>query len=151
MAEGCAMSFKDILVALDGLKQTQRRIELAATLAERFEAHLVGLHTALAVAQERPRGYFDHFDRSLLEPLYGDFAERMHAEADWTRGIFEDVARRRGISAEWRLASGYPSQTAALHGRYADLIVLGKPEPDDTQAALLRPLPEEVAMAAGRP
>lgn len=145
------MSFKDILVALDGLKQTQHRIELAATLADRFGAHLVGLHAALAVAQERPRGYFDYFDRSLLEPLYVDFAERMHAEAEWTRGIFDDVARRRGISAEWRLASGYPSQTAALHGRYADLIVLGQPDPDDTQAALLRPLPEEVAMAAGRP
>lgn len=145
------MSFKDILVALDGLKQTQLRIQLGATLAERFGAHLVGLHTGLAVAPERPRGYFEYFDRSLIEPLYGDLAERMRAEAEWTRRIFEDTARRQGISAEWRLASGYPSQTAALHGRYADLIMLGQLDPDDSQAALLRPLPEEVAMAAGRP
>ena len=145
------MTFKDILVALDGAPPARERVEQAAALAQRFEAHLVGLHSTLAPASQPGRGYFEYFDRSLLEPLYRDFDDKMRAEAEGARQLFEDAARRRGVSAEWRAASGYPSQTAALHGRYADLIVLGQLDPDDPQAPLFRPLPEEVALAVGRP
>ena len=149
------MGFKDILVAVDTASAASGRVELAAALAERFDAHLIGLHTAIAANDKRGRGYFDVFDRSLVEPLYRDFVDKMQAEADAARALFEDVAARRGLSAEWRTgsraASGSPSALAAMHGRYADLIVLGQIDPDDTQAALFRPLPEEVALAVGRP
>jgi nucleotide-binding universal stress UspA family protein len=145
-----AMAFKDILVALDVAPPARGRIELAAALAERFDAHLIGLHTSAA---EMPRrgGYFDYFDHSLLDPLYRDFEVKMRAEAEAARSLFEDIAKRRGVSSEWRGASGYPSETTALHGRYVDLIVLGQLDPDDTQAPLFRPLPAEVAFAVGRP
>jgi nucleotide-binding universal stress UspA family protein len=145
------MGFKDILVALDTMPSTRRRVELAAALAQRFDGHLVGVHAALAAVPPRARGYFEYFDQSLLEPLYRDFGEKLQAEAEASREVFEATANRLGISAEWRLVSGYPSETIALHGRYADLIVLGQLDPDDLQARLLRPLPEEVALAAGRP
>ncbi len=145
------MGFKDILVALDSAPPARGRIELAASLAERFNAHLIGLHTTVAAEAPRRRGYFDYFDRSLLDPLYRDFAEKMRTEAERARSLFEEIANRHGLSAEWRAAAGYPSETAALHGRYVDLIVLGQPDPDDTQAVLFRPLPGEVALAVGRP
>jgi nucleotide-binding universal stress UspA family protein len=150
-----AMGFKDILVALDTGPAAPERIELAASLAERFDGHLTGLHTTVAAEAPRGRGYFELFDRSLLDPLYRDFAEKMRAEADQTRSLFEQITNRRGLSAEWRAASraasGSPSEITAMHGRYADLIVLGQLDPDDTQAPLFRPLPEEVALAVGRP
>jgi nucleotide-binding universal stress UspA family protein len=145
------MGFKDILVALDAGAAARRRVELAAALAQRFEAHLVGVYATLALGPPRSSGYFEYFDRSLLEPLYREFDEKMRAEAEASRQFFEDTARRLGLSAEWRLASGYPSETIALHGRYADLIVLGQLDPDERQAQLLRPLPEEIALAVGRP
>ncbi len=144
------MALKDILVALDVEPAARQRVELAASLAERFGAHLIGLHATVATQPPR-RGYFEYFDRSLLEPLYREFAERMQAEADQARALFEAIARRHGLAAEWRAAAGYPSQTAAMHGRYVDLIVLGQPDPDDLQSPLFRPLPEEVAFAVGRP
>jgi nucleotide-binding universal stress UspA family protein len=146
-----AMSFKDILVGLDSARPARGRIELAAALAERFGAHLIGLNVTLPVEAPRPRGYFDYFDRSLLDPLYRIYQQKIEAESEATRRLFDEIANRRGLSAEWRSAAGYPSETTALHGRYADLIVLGQLDPDDTQAALLRPLPEEVALAVGRP
>jgi nucleotide-binding universal stress UspA family protein len=146
------MSFKDILVALDTAPATRARIELAVALASRFDAHLIGLHTTpAAVGLPRGRGYFEYFDRSLLDPLYRDFGEKLEAEAEQSRQAFETAANRAGISFEWRLASGFSSESVALHGRYADLIVLGQLDPDDPQAPLLRPLPEEVALAVGRP
>jgi nucleotide-binding universal stress UspA family protein len=148
------MGLKDILVALDTAPAARRRIELAAALAERFTAHLIGLHATMATMAMQPphgRGYFDYFDRSLLEPLYREFSERMQAEADEARSLFEEIARRHGVSAEWRSAGGLASASVAMHGRYVDLIVVGQPDPDDPQSPLFRPLPEEVALAVGRP
>ena len=145
------MGFKDILVALDTARPARGRVELAAALAERFDAHLIGLHAALPADAPRRRGYFDYFDSSLLDPLYHEYRQKVEADGDATRRLFEEVAGRHGLSAEWRTAVGYPSEITALHGRYADLIVLGQPDPDDTQAALFRPLPEEVVLAVGRP
>jgi nucleotide-binding universal stress UspA family protein len=145
------MAFRDILVALDTARAARGRIEFAAALAERFDAHLIGLHPTLAAGAPRRRGYFDYFDHSLLDPLYRDYQQKMQADSELTRHLFEEIATRRGLSSEWRTASGYPSEITALHGRYVDLIVLGQPDPDDLQAVLFRPRPEEVALAVGRP
>ena len=145
------MGFKDILVALDTARPARGRVELAAALAERFAAHLIGLHAALPAEAPRRRGYFDYFDHSLLDPLYREYEQKTQRESEATRHLFEEAATRHGLSAEWRTASGYPSEVTALHGRYVDLIVLGQPDPDDPQAMLFRPLPEEVALAVGRP
>jgi nucleotide-binding universal stress UspA family protein len=145
------MAFKDILVALDTARAARGCAELAAALAERFSAHLIGLHTSLPVEAPGQRGYFDYFDRSLLDPLYREYRRKIEAEGEATRQLFEEIAARHGLSAEWRKSAGYPSETTALHGRYVDLIVLGQPDPEDTQAMLIRPLPQEVALAVGRP
>ena len=145
------MGFKDILVALDGAPATRGRIELAAVLAERFDAHVTGLYAALGAEGPRRRGYFDYFDHSLLDPLYREYREKIEADTERARALFEEIAGRRGLSAEWRTASGYPSEITALNGRYVDLIVLGQPDPDDPQTMLFRPLPEEVALGVGRP
>lgn len=145
------MVFRDILVALDTTPASRGRTELAARLAVRFDAHLVGLHTTPLRSMPRDRGYFEYFDRSLLDPLYAEFEEQMRGEAERSRAVFEEITRRQGLAAEWREATGYPSQSAALHGRYVDLIVLGQLDPDDTSAPLFRPIPEEVALTAGRP
>jgi nucleotide-binding universal stress UspA family protein len=145
------MGFKDILVALDSAPAAHGRLDLAAGLAERFGAHLIGLCVTLGAEGPRRGGYFDYFDRSLLDPLYREYREKMQSEAERTRSLFEEIAKRHGLSAEWRGAVGYPSEIVALHGRFADLIVLGQRDPDDTGTVLFRPLPEEVALAVGRP
>jgi nucleotide-binding universal stress UspA family protein len=145
------MSYKDILVTVDTSPAGTARLNLAAALAERFGAHLIGLHTSLTAQGSVAGGYFDHFDRPLLDPLYREFSERMAAREAAARSLFEDVAGRRGLAFEWRIAAGYPSEAAALHGRYVDLVVLGQTDPDNTEAALFHPHPEEVALAIGRP
>ena len=144
------MGFKDILVVLDATPAGRGRAELAASLAERFNAHLVGLHTSVTLSEPR-LGYFEFFHRPLLEPLYREFSEKMREQAEAARTMFEEIAQRRALSAEWRESTGYPSEGAALHGRYVDLIVLGQCDPDNPEAPLFRPLPEEVALAVGRP
>ena len=127
------------------------RLDLAAALAERFEARLIGLHSSLVPLPPAALDYFDRFNRSLLDPLYGEYSVRMAEREAVARSLFEEVTRKRRLAAEWRVSAGYPSEVAALHGRYVDLLVLGQTDPDNTEAALFAPRPEEVALAVGRP
>lgn len=142
------MGYKDVLVVLDADPQVQDRIELAAELAERFGAHLAGLYVAA-----EPPGRLDYFNRDA--PLFGalspDMEEQVQAHSEGMRVRFEEIVGRHSVSLEWRVAQGYPSEVAAAHGRYADLIILGQSDPDDARAPLVRPRPEEVALLAGRP
>jgi nucleotide-binding universal stress UspA family protein len=142
------MDYKDILVAVDGGKPARGRLELAAALAERYQAHLIGLYLSILGEEPQQQSYYEV---PLLDPLYREFGRRIESERATTQAMFEDVAGRRGLSREWREAAGYPSQAAALHGRYVDLIVLGQLDPEETPAPLTRPLPEEVALTVGRP
>lgn len=144
------MAYKDLLVVLDADPQSGDRIRVAATLAERFGAHLVGLYV---MASREPPGRFDYFnsDAPLFGPLYPDIEKKTRAEAERTRNLFEDIVGRESLSAEWREASGHPGEVAAVHGGCADLIILGQLDPNDAPAPLIKPRPEEVALLAGRP
>jgi len=144
------MGYKDLLVVLDAAPPSRDRIVVAAALAERFGAHLVGLYVTPAA---EPPGRLDYFnsDLPLLGPLYRDIEEQNRAQAEVGRILFEGIVRRPSLSSEWRVATGYPSEVAALHGRYADLVILGQINADAGRAPLSRPRPEEVTLLAGRP
>jgi hypothetical protein len=91
------------------------------------------------------------FDCGVLDiPFFTD-PQKSRAQAEIMRSLFDDVAARRAVSTEWRSTTGCPTAVAALHWRYADLIVVGQLDAHDAQADLLRARPEEVAMLAGRP
>lgn len=144
------MAYTTLLVALDEDARSHERLALAATLAERFEAHLVGLYAAIG---PEPPGRFDQFTgyTPLLRPIYEEIEARIRQQSEAMRVVFENEVRRRSLSAEWRTASGHPADHVALHGRYADLIILGQIDPSDPWSPLLHPLPQEVALTAGRP
>jgi nucleotide-binding universal stress UspA family protein len=142
------MSYKDLLVVLDPEPAARGRIDLAAALAERFAAHLVGLYPLLVPQRPRELGYFDP---ALLDPFFESLREQARAAADEVREQFEHVARLRGLSAEWRLVPEGPDGDPALHARYADLTILGQLDPDRGETEGLRPRPEQVILASGRP
>jgi hypothetical protein len=100
-----------------------------------------------------PPGRFDYFNAyaPLFRPIYEDIKARTREQAEAMRAVFGDVVKRWLLSAEWRMASGYSAHRVALHGRYADLLILGQIDPAGPWSPLLHPAPDEVAMTAGRP
>jgi len=60
---------------------------------------------------------------------------------------FEAALAREGIMGEWRQVEGTTPEILALHGRYADLLVLGQDDPESDSAGLL----EAVVFDSGRP
>jgi nucleotide-binding universal stress UspA family protein len=127
------VAYKDLLVVLDSEPRARRRLLLAADLAERFGAHLVGLY--VTVGLENRRRYHRSCPNLVRE----------------ARAQFEDVVNGRPFSAEWRSESGFASDVTAVHARYADLTILGQFDPDNEGAPILCPRPEDIALSAGRP
>jgi len=142
------MSYKDLLVVLDSGVAPRGRIDLAAALAERFAAHLVGLYPLPSPQPPRELGYFDP---GMLDPFFAEARERARDAADKVREQFEHVTKLRGVSNEWRLIPAGAAADPGLHARYADLTILGQLDPDLGHAEAVGPRPELVALASGRP
>jgi nucleotide-binding universal stress UspA family protein len=137
------MSYKTILVHLDHQPRSTERLELACSLADEFDAHVVGL---FAPGAPRLPSY------ALAEggPLLRDLLDKRNAEVQGeAERRFRDVARRFGGRAEWRSSQADPAAAVRLSARYADLVVAGQPEAGDEGD--LRGLADELVFSAGRP
>jgi nucleotide-binding universal stress UspA family protein len=142
------MSYKDLLVVLDSEATARERLDLAAALAERFAAHLVGLYPLPTPQVPRHLGYYDP---ALLDPFLAELRQRASSAAVKMRETFEHVTGLRRLSAEWREITEGPDADPVLHARYADLAILGQLNPDRVETELIPPRPEQVALASGRP
>jgi nucleotide-binding universal stress UspA family protein len=138
------MTYKTILVHLDHRPRSDARLELALRLAERFDAHLIGL---FAPGAARLPSY------ALAEggpALRGVIEQRQAEIAKEARQRFQGFAGRNGAGrAEWRTSLAEPDAAVRLSARYADLVVAGQPEADDPGE--LRGLGDELALSTGRP
>jgi nucleotide-binding universal stress UspA family protein len=142
------MAFKDILVHLDPGPRSDVRLGIAADLAARFGAHLVGLH----IIELPPPDVFAGFPVGAFAVERGDevMDQMRGTRRSWSEVIeqrFRDRLRRDGLAGEWRAVEGEASELLTLHARYADLVVVGQPEPDSKR---LGPSVDAL-MAAGRP
>jgi len=140
------MTYKSILVHADETARCAARLDIALELAQAFGAHLTALALApdivvppsvevsygpeLAAANRRAV-------REALDPVKADFLRR---------------AKRAGVtSTEWREAHGDPVAAAALHARYADLLIVGQADPGDVRSQPVRGFLEYLTLSAGRP
>jgi nucleotide-binding universal stress UspA family protein len=140
------MTYKTIVVHAGADARRRERLELAATLAAGFESHLVGLFAL----------------DELLVPfaLGGNAGALIEAESRWrgeiaaeARRDFEAAASRAGVQTiEWRRSERSALVATRLSARYADLVVVGQPDPDRTaEERLPGYFVEELVLTAGRP
>jgi nucleotide-binding universal stress UspA family protein len=82
-----------------------------------------------------------------------DIVDAMRVEATAAAApveqAFRDRLSRDAIAGEWRLVEGNPPVTVALHARYADLVVVGQPNPDEPQDS--DAVTMTTVMTSGRP
>lgn len=140
------MALKDLLVHVNSEAGSQAAVDAALVLAERHDAHLVGLGIRAPV--DMPTYAEARLPDSVLEILNEREATRL-AEA---RTLFEERARHAGRSdrVEWREDAGFPAQTLGLHARYADLTIVSQSEPDASDRRFID-IAEDVLISAGRP
>jgi nucleotide-binding universal stress UspA family protein len=140
------MSFKTIVVHCDGAKAASVRLGVAADLAARFGALLVGVHAKPPF--ESPvfmeNGVFD------MAPLFEAYEEGAEAEKTAARAAYDKALKGKSPATEWRSTDGHADDVLTVAARYADLVVVGQGDPDSTSATSTH-LPEAIALASGRP
>lgn len=138
------MNWKTILVHLDSSRRCETRAQFALDIARRFDAHVIGLYL---VCQDLVHHMFEPAE-TLQRKVYE--AQR-RTSLDKARAAFEHATQLAGVNAEWRAPTGSVLDAATLHGRHADVIVLGQDDPDDPEAFIARHFVEDVVMGSGRP
>ena len=143
------MPLKDILVHLDVTPRCATRLEIAAALAARHGAHLVGVH----VIDVPSANYFYGAAMPFVPANPEEIVDRIRAEAREAAApvetAFRDCLNRNGLQGEWRLVEGSPPAMVALHARYSDIAIVGQPnpyEPQDSDAVTVTSV-----MTSGRP
>jgi nucleotide-binding universal stress UspA family protein len=136
------MSFRTIVVHLDGRPRRAERLALAFALAGRFDAHLVGL---FALEAARIPSYALAETGQLVVEIE---RKRRAEEARAAEAEFRQAERRAAGKAEWRLSLDDPQSALRLSARYADLVIAGQPEADDGPG---RAFAGELVLGAGRP
>ena len=141
------MGYKNILVHLDDDPRQAERIELAFGLAERFAAHLVGLH-APAVENLIPAVPGAPVPMAAIASVEQHRQEREAA----ARRRFDAAARRHpDIVGEWRGSAGLEVEETCLSARFADLIIVGQYEPEGAPGGMSPSFAEDLVLESGRP
>ncbi len=142
-----AIELRDVVVYVDGRADNTGTLEFAAALAFEHGAHLIGVfiqpELALSRAEMFVRG------KGIEDVVVAHQGKLSGIETD-RRALFESVARRHGIRAEWRLVPSADSSESAVHARYGDLAVVARQDPGDRQVGLPG-LVESLVLTSGRP
>lgn len=144
------MPYKSLLMHVEQGAQHTSVIDTGLRLAIEFGAHLTALH--LYVPSHLAYAAYAEY------PVWGGVTA-LQREVDQARrhdaslkAEFEELADRSGASqTEWRFHSGELAETVALHGRYADLVLLGQHDPRDKASRSGFDTPAEVALLSSRP
>lgn len=139
------MGYKTILVHCDADPKVHRRLAVAADLAQRQGAHLVGVHA-------RPPFEAPIFFEGgpAMNGFFAAYEAGVKADAEAAQAAFDKALKGRHLSHEWRTVDGFIDAELAIQARYADLTIVGQTDPD-AQTPTPGDLPESVVLATGRP
>lgn len=138
--------YRTILVHVDAEPGAAERIGLAADLARRFEAKLIGLAAAL------PRPPVEAITAGVMDASILEL-ERDQIAADFklAEEQFRVLAEEAGTTVEWRAANNFPTFALAEAASAADLLVIGR-SPSGLIGNDYRAVdPGDLIMRAGRP
>ena len=118
---------KNILLALDGSGHSQAALHYALWLAERFRAHISGLHVIDIVSVEGP--FFQDLSGAFgFEPyldIAGKVRQALHDRGQFILQEFTTTCHEQGISCETELVTGIVANEICERARTTDLVVIG--------------------------
>jgi len=136
------MSFSTIMVHLDLDHSSETLLQIAANLAERFDARLIGI-----TAGDIQPLYFMEGD-AAQEMLEKDRASLLSEIAAKERK-FREMFKHRAAKIEWRSALKWPADFVAAEARAADLLIVGSSGQGND--SLRQVDPGDLVLRAGRP
>lgn len=141
------MSYRDIMVFVDGSDSGRERARFAIGFARRNKAFL----TILAFAPDAI--VFAYGEPGIIAAMPDSYFDDRRKQAEELLEEVETEAQKQEVRAETRLIEGYAGDLAAVIGeqaRYADLTIVGQPQ----EGAMWSSRGEVIArllMGSGRP
>lgn len=136
-----------ILVSLNDVDRAKELLGIAAMLASRDDAHVIGLYVIPAVYIHP--GISAHVTADVVDWGRRYFQDRV----DKVKELFDEAVNKHGFKGEWRQEEGMShlvSTAVVEHGRQVDLIIASQGGPNSDNGC--EPdYAERIVMDAGRP
>lgn len=145
------MALRDIMLHLDTSARCAERTRVALHLAARDSAHVAGVFIVDVPPPGMTAGYEMAYAMGGSDSLFEQLRNQAIAAAEPVRQQFEAAARAAGVSAEWRMAEGLAPELLALHARYADLAIIGQPDPTAPYGTTAQDVTVSALLTSGRP
>jgi len=139
------MKYATVMVGMALGQPNDSRLEIAAQLAERFGARVIGV----AAAEFTPPLYFTEGEpaQRLIDQGWAAVKNRLTE----LEGEFRAAMQNRAAELEWRCAEDFPTRYVVRQARACDIIVVG----EAIRGALADPFaqvnPSDLVMQVGRP
>lgn len=146
------MTFKDLLVYLQGSSRSEVTMKVAALIAKRFVARLSGLHViGLLVPSQVGINLTETTDALTRGSVLGrlreaELAASRHAEETFRKYL--DSAKLRG---DWEVAEGMVAHTAGTRARRFDMTIVSQVDPGLPPLGTRKFVPEALFLKSGRP
>lgn len=139
------MTYKTVMVALAMGQPNDARLEVAAQLAERFGARVIGA----AAAEFSPPLYFTEGEpaQRLIDQGRAAVKNRLNDLESEFRTAMQD----RALDVEWRCAEDFPTRFIVQQARACDIIVAGEAARGGLADPFVQVNPSDLVMQVGRP
>ncbi|MGH8502723.1 MAG: universal stress protein [Gammaproteobacteria bacterium] len=132
---------KDILVHVDDPEKCAA-LDTAIGLAQRFNAHLSGLHVTSLFHYVAAKDVY-------VAGLWEASKDELRAAAQRAKERFAGATARAGINGEWHHVDGDAATVIGDYGRVVDLIVMGQPA--ENASPVTRDVADKLPLTTGRP
>ncbi|WP_334130269.1 universal stress protein [Sneathiella sp.] len=139
------MSIKTILLHLNDDSHNNGAIDAALGLAVENGAHVSALYTSARTII--PASYMGYVPPEMIERSRQLEAEKSSA----AKARLEELAAKVGCSVEVFIEEGYAPDLLNNHALAADIVVLGRSDPDTDSGGQLRHIAEEIVVSSPRP
>ena len=146
-----ALDPKTVTVFLDAGPSGKNRAAHAVALAQRWDAHLVGVHVVFTSEALHPWASHAIGERAIKQVIAHE--QRVHADdeavASQVSEHFSDLCSRSNVGWEFRRISwGQPAEEAILNALHSDLVIVGHPQPNGLPGDVSL---ETIFLASGTP
>lgn len=139
------MTYKTVMVTLALGQPNDERLEVAAQLAERFGARVIGV----AAAAFSPPLYFTEGEpaQRLIDQGWAAIKNRLKDLESECRAAMQG----RAVEVEWRCAEDFPTRFAVKQARACDIVVVGEVTGRGVADPFVQVNPSDLVMQLGRP
>ena len=139
------MTYKTVMVSLALGQANGARLEVAAQLAERFSARVIGV----AAAEFSPPLYFTEGEpaQRLIDQGWAAVKSRLRD----LEGEFRAAMQNRAVEVEWRCGEDFPTRFVVQQARACDIVVVGEAARGGLADPFVQANPSDLVLQVGRP